>query len=86
MIVELLKRAVEWLKGSRLSKNKVGQFILEVLIEMVGVTWPGKDEIVSSTVVVVITLVVTAAFLYVVGVAISPAIDWFGQLLAMILS
>jgi|GEM_PF-1094637 len=83
-MIELIKRLVEWLKGSRLSKNRVGKFILEVLIEMVGVTWPSKDEVVSSTVVVLVTLVLVAAFLYAVNLVVGQALDGLGRLIIMV--
>ena len=83
-MIELIKRLAEWLKGSRLSKNRVGKFVLEVLIEMVGVTWPSKDEVVSSTVVVLVTLVLVAAFLYAVNLAIGPALTGLGRLIALV--
>lgn len=83
-MIELIKRLVEWLKGSRLSKNRVGKFILEVLIEMVGVTWPSKDEVVSSTVVVLVTLVLVAAFLYAVNLVVGQALDGLGRLITLV--
>ena len=63
-MVNVLKRMAEWLKASKLSNNRAGRFIYEVLVEMVGVTWPAKEEVVSSTVVVLVTLVITAAYLW----------------------
>lgn len=83
-MIDLIKRLAEWLKGSRLSKNRVGKFVLEVLIEMVGVTWPSKDEVVSSTVVVLVTLVLVAAFLWGVNFLISPALAGLGRLISMV--
>lgn len=84
--MNILKRIVEWLKASRLSKNKLGKFILEVLVEMIGVTWPSKDEVVSSTVVVLITLVIFAVFLYVVNLMVGPVLDQFGVLITRVFS
>ena len=83
-MIELIKRLAEWLKGSRFSKNRAGKFVLEVLIEMVGVTWPSKDEVVSSTVVVLVTLVLVAAFLYGVNLFVGQALDGLGRLIASV--
>ena len=83
-MIIVLKRLAEWLKGSRLSKNRVGRFIYEVLVEMVGVTWPSKDEVVSSTVVVLVTLVITAAFLYLASYSSSKFLDFLGWGLAYV--
>ncbi len=80
-MINVLKRMAEWLKASPLYNNRLGRFIYEVLVEMVGVTWPAKDEIVSSTVVVLVTLVITSVFLYVASVASSKFLDYLGDVL-----
>ena len=60
------------------------KFVLEVLIELVGVTWPSKDEVVSSTVVVLATLVIVAAFSWGVTLIIGPALDGLRRFIAMV--
>ena len=67
-------------------KTRIGKFIYEVMVEMVGVTWPSKDDVVSSTVVVLATLVIVATFLYVVNLVVGPALEGMGYLIGQILS
>jgi preprotein translocase subunit SecE len=43
--------------------NKVLQFIQEVRIELVKVTWPSREEIIGSTGVVLIFAVIMAIFI-----------------------
>ncbi|MBI1388734.1 MAG: preprotein translocase subunit SecE [bacterium] len=58
----LLKRIIDALKGSRLSNTKTGDFIVGVLTELDAVTWPTKEEVYNSTVVVLITVVIFAMY------------------------
>jgi len=84
-MINVIKDLTEALKKwPWFAKTRLGKFLIEVLVEMVGVTWPSKDEVVSSTVVVVVTLVVVATFLYVVNLALSPALTGLGQLIAYV--
>ena len=58
----LLKRIIESIKGTKFIETKFGEFILGVLTEMDTVTWPSKDEVYSSTVVVLITVAFFAIY------------------------
>ncbi len=58
----LLKRIIESLKGSRFVKTKVGDFVYGVLSELDAVTWPTKQEVYNSTIVVLITVVVFSIY------------------------
>jgi len=51
-------------------KEKIIGFFTDVVKEMNKVTWPTKDQLRDSTVVVVVCLVVSA-FVYVVDTAVS---------------
>ncbi len=55
----LLKRIIDSIKGTKFATTKFGDFCVGVLTELDSVTWPTKDEVYNSTVVV---LIVTAIF------------------------
>lgn len=54
----LLKRTIDWLQGGTFSKTKFGEFTVGVLVELDAVTWPTKQEVYNSTVVVLITMII----------------------------
>jgi len=55
--------------------NKTRAFFSEVVTEMKKVTFPSRDEVVGTTVVVIITSFVFALFLYVADFAIVKAYE-----------
>ncbi len=55
--------------------NKSKTFFSEVVTEMKKVTFPSRDEVVGTTVVVIITSFVFAIFLYVADFAIVKAYE-----------
>jgi preprotein translocase subunit SecE len=55
--------------------NKSRTFFSEVVTEMRKVTFPSRDEVVGTTVVVIITSFVFAIFLYVADFAIVKAYE-----------
>jgi preprotein translocase subunit SecE len=55
--------------------NKSRTFFSEVVTEMRKVTFPSRDEVVGTTVVVIITSFVFALFLYVADFAIVKAYE-----------
>ena len=55
--------------------NKTRTFFSEVVAEMKKVTFPSRDEVVGTTVVVIITSFVFALFLYVADFAIVKAYE-----------
>lgn len=52
-------------------KEKIINFFLDIYKEMKKVTWPKKGELKDSTVIVVITMIIFAAFVYIVDKGIS---------------
>jgi len=54
---------------------KVIQFIREVKIELIKVTWPKKDELVGSTTVVMILSIILATFLWVIDTIIYKIVS-----------
>jgi preprotein translocase subunit SecE len=56
-------------------KEKVVTYWEETLVELKKVTWPTKDEVKGSTIVVVITSIVLSAFVFVVDRLLSLAVN-----------
>lgn len=54
--------------------NKVKEFFREVKIEIKKVVFPSKDELVGSTWVVIITVVIISVFLGVVDLGLSKLV------------
>jgi preprotein translocase subunit SecE len=52
-------------------KEKIIGFFTDVVKEMNKVTWPKKDELRDSTVIVLVVCMLIAAFVYVVDTAVS---------------
>ncbi len=50
------------------------EFLREVLVELKKVTWPTRQETVGSTGVVLVMVIVMAAFFYVVDVLLTAAV------------
>ncbi len=51
--------------------SRIKQFIREVIAESKKVTWPGKKEVIGSTIVVMIAVFLTAIFIGVVDYILS---------------
>ncbi len=58
--------------------NKVTKFLREVRLELTKVTWPTRDELVQSTIAVVVAVAVTAVFIFVLDVVFSRLIQMAG--------
>ncbi len=58
----VLRRLVLFLEGSAFEKTKLGGGIMDVLKELENVSWPSKGEIKNSSVVVLITVAIFAAY------------------------
>jgi preprotein translocase subunit SecE len=56
--------------------GRVKEFVQEVLAEFRRVTWPTRDQLVNSTVVVIIVTVVLAFFLGAVDIALARVVEW----------
>ena len=52
-------------------KEKIIAFFTDVVKEMNKVTWPKKDELRDSTVIVLVVCLMISAFVYVVDTAVS---------------
>jgi preprotein translocase subunit SecE len=55
---------------------RVREFVQEALVEFRKVTWPSRQELVNSTVVVIVVTVVLAFFLGGVDIALTRAVEW----------
>jgi len=51
--------------------KKIIQFMKEVKFELKKVTWPGRREVINSTIVVLIATAIITIFLYLVDVGLS---------------
>lgn len=72
----LLKRIIESIKGTKFVQSRFGGFVYGVLTELDTVTWPSKDEVYNSTVVVVITVIVFAVYSGLWDVIMKFVRDW----------
>ena len=54
---------------------KFRQFVTEVWAELKKTTWPTRREIYGTTMVVIIAVVLSAAYLYVVDMILSKGMD-----------
>ena len=52
-------------------KDKIINFFEDIYKEMRKVSWPKKSELIESTKVVVITMIVSAVFVYIIDKGIS---------------
>jgi preprotein translocase subunit SecE len=52
-------------------KEKIINFFLDIYKEMKKVTWPKKSELKDSTVIVIVTMLIFATFVYFVDKGIS---------------
>ena len=55
-------------------KEKIINFVNDVVKEMKKVTWPTKDELKESTNVVIVVCIILAAFTYVIDMIITNLI------------
>jgi len=58
-------------------KEKIMAFFTDVVKEMNKVTWPKKDDLRDSTVIVLVVCLIVAAFVYVVDAAVSGLLRLF---------
>jgi preprotein translocase subunit SecE len=56
--------------------GRVREFVEEVLVEFRKVSWPSRQELVNSTVVVIVVTVVLAFFLGGVDIVLVRAVEW----------
>lgn len=60
--------------------NKLTKFIREVRTEMRKVSWPNRQELITYTIVVLVTVVIVAAFTGLVDVIVSGFLNLLGRL------
>jgi len=58
-------------------KEKIIGFFTDVVKEMNKVTWPKKDDLRDSTVIVLVVCLIVAAFVYAVDAAVSNLLRLF---------
>ncbi|MFH2011769.1 MAG: preprotein translocase subunit SecE [Pseudomonadota bacterium] len=54
--------------------NKITKFLREVKVELKKVNWPSRKETIGSTAVVLVVVVIVAAFLGVIDIGLSKLI------------
>lgn len=57
--------------------SKIVKFIKEVKIELIKVTWPKREELVGSTIVVLILSIILSIFLWVADTFIRRVVLFF---------
>ncbi len=55
-------------------KDKIIGFVTDVYKEMSKVTWPKRDELQDSTILVIVVCLIIAAFVYLVDTIVSQAL------------
>jgi len=55
--------------------NKFTNFFKDIKIEMSKVSWPSKDELIGSTIVVIVSLTILSAFIGVCDVILSKIVN-----------
>lgn len=55
-------------------KDKIINFFLDIYKEMKKVSWPKKEELIDSTKVVVITMLISAVLVYLIDKGISEVL------------
>jgi preprotein translocase subunit SecE len=56
-------------------KEKIIAFFTDVVKEMKKVTWPKKDDLRDSTIIVLVVCLIIAGFVYVVDTAVSAILQ-----------
>lgn len=72
---EKLKKGGRKKGGPKKQRVTVTQFLTEVRAEMKKVTWPTRDEVVSYTIVVLITVVLIGGLVYIADITFTKLVD-----------
>lgn len=56
--------------------RRMKQFLVEVVSELKKTTWPGRREVYGTTLVVIVTVVICAMYLWVVDMVLSRAMNY----------
>jgi preprotein translocase subunit SecE len=62
--------------------QRLKTFLREVVAETKKVTWPSRDEVIATTVVVIAASFIFGIFLYVCDLAFFRLVDWVIKLLS----
>jgi preprotein translocase subunit SecE len=62
--------------------QRLRTFLHEVVVETKKVTWPGRDEVVATTVVVIAASFIFGIFLWICDLAFFRVVDWVIKLLS----
>jgi preprotein translocase subunit SecE len=62
--------------------QRLKTFLREVVVETKKVTWPSRDEVVATTLVVIAASFIFGIFLYVCDLAFFRLVDWVIKLLS----
>ncbi len=62
--------------------QRLKTFFREVVVETKKVTWPGRDEVVATTVVVIAASFIFGIFLWVCDLGFFRVVDWVIKLLS----
>lgn len=55
--------------------NRIANFFKDVKIEMAKVSWPTRDELIGSTVIVLVSLAILSAFIGVCDIILSKIVN-----------
>jgi len=55
--------------------RRLKQFLVEVWSELKKTTWPGRTEVYGTTVVVIVTVLICAAYLWVVDLILNKGME-----------
>ncbi len=55
--------------------NKFTNFFKDIKLEMIKVSWPTKDELIGSTIIVLVSLAILAAFIGVCDLFLSNIVN-----------
>lgn len=61
--------------GPKKQRITVSQFLKEVRAEIKKVTWPTRDEVISYTIVVIITVVLVGGLVYLADIVFTKLVD-----------
>jgi preprotein translocase subunit SecE len=55
--------------------NKFAGFFKDIKLEMVKVAWPTRDELIGSTIIVMVSLILLSAFIGVCDIVLSKLVN-----------
>jgi preprotein translocase subunit SecE len=72
---EAVRQTPQWLQSLTEYPRRFRQFLHEVRVEMRQVTWPTRDDVKGTTVVVILTVFFFGFFLFVVDLGVSQLVE-----------